>query len=259
MAENNTADTIVTEETANALDVLQGWQTIDGKKYFYGDDGAIQTGWFTDNSGTYYLNPKDGGAAVSGLKKIGSKYYYFNPKTNILVKNKKYVKIGSKYYDIDKTGAAKALSKVEILAEQRLRKQGGTLWGAFQWSAKLGYRGAVNVPKGQSAAEYCGLWGFQRGAGDCYVQAYTFYWMAKRQGYDVKVIRGYVPQANGKYGTHAWCEIKSGGKTYVYDPNFAYSYGIQKGNSAKIGYKFSYGAKGHYKYCDSKKKEIKKK
>ena len=54
--------------------------------------------------------------------------------------------------------------------------------------------------------------------------AATFAMMAKVKGLNVKFVMGSVPQRNGKDGEHAWCEIKSGKTTYVYDPNFAYTY-----------------------------------
>lgn len=89
--------------------------------------------------------------------------------------------------------------------------------------------------------------------------------MAKVLGYKVKFVQGYVPTAldkNGKpskFGAHAWTTITSGGKTYVYDPNFS---GYCKRNNLskgmKSGYKFTYGTKGTYRYFNSKKKEIKK-
>ena len=35
--------------------------------------------------------------------------------------------------------------------------------------------------------------------------------MAKVKGYkNVKMVKGTVPQANGKNGAHGWCEIKIG-------------------------------------------------
>ena len=53
-------------------------------------------------------------------------------------------------------------------------------------------------------------------------------------------------------GKHAWCEIKSGKTTYVYDPNFAYTY--RNNPNVNSGYKFKYGAKGTYKYNEKRTK-----
>lgn len=53
--------------------------------------------------------------------------------------------------------------------------------------------------------------------------AATFCMMAKVKGYkNVKMVKGTVPQANGKNGAHGWCEIKIGKTVYAYDPNFAF-------------------------------------
>ena len=68
--------------------------------------------------------------------------------------------------------------------------------------------------------------------------AATFAMMAKVKGLNVKFVMGSVPQRNGKDGEHAWCEIKSGKTTYVYDPNFAYTY--RNNPNVNSGYKFKY-------------------
>ena len=45
--------------------------------------------------------------------------------------------------------------------------------------------------------------------GDCYVMAATFCMMAKvKTGKTVYMVKGTVPQANGKNGPHGWCEVK---------------------------------------------------
>lgn len=176
-------------------------------------------------------------------KKNNKTYYYKNGK---LVKNKYGYKIKNKYYRIDKNGVLKRVSTVEGLAGIRLEKCGGNLKKAFQWSStKLRYWGNVGKPKkGQNAVEYYALYGFQNNRGDCYVMAATFCMMAKVYGYkDVRLVKGTVPQQNGKNGAHGWCEIKINNKTYVYDPNFAYTY---RNSNVKhhSGYKFTYSMLG---------------
>lgn len=54
-----------------------GWKsTTSGKRYMY-NDGTYATGWFTDGSSKYYLNPKNSGYAVTGLNKISGVVYNF--------------------------------------------------------------------------------------------------------------------------------------------------------------------------------------
>ncbi len=190
----------------------------------------------------------------------GKTYYYKNGK---MVKNKYGIKIKGKYYRISKKGIVTKVSTAEGLAGIRLDKCGGDLKKAFTWSStKIQYSGNVGKPKkGQNEVEYYATYGFKKGRGDCYVMAATFCMMAKVKGNKtVYMVKGTVPQANGKNGAHGWCEVKNGKKTYVYDPNFAYTY---RNTSVKhhSGYKFTYSmlGKGYglYRYNLKKVKRIK--
>ena len=204
----------------------EGWETVDGVKY-------------------YYVNGKK---ITNKVKKIG-KYTYCFDKTGKLVTNKPYYKFNAKtYYKIKKNGQATKLSTVETMAAVRLQKCKGNLKKAFNWSVSLQYAGNVKVSK-KTPTEY-GLYGFKTGSGDCYVMAATFYWMAKVAGYDAHYVKGYFQKSGGKKGAHAWVEIdqKVNGKkkTYVYDPNFQKEYKLN-------GYKLTYGAKRTLKYVNYKR------
>lgn len=204
----------------------EGWETVDGVKY-------------------YYVNGKK---ITNKVKKIG-KYTYCFDKTGKLVTNKPYYKVNAKtYYKIKKNGQATKLSTVETMAAVRLQKCKGNLKKAFNWSVSLQYAGNVKVSK-KTPTEY-GLYGFKTGSGDCYVMAATFYWMAKVAGYDAHYVKGYFQKSGGKRGAHAWVEIdqkvKGKKKTYVYDPNFQKEYKLN-------GYKLTYGAKRTLKYVNYKR------
>ena len=237
MAEQSTIVNYVdgtTDSTVETPDVTptplpeqkEGWETVDGVKY-------------------YYVN---GEKITNKVKKIG-KYTYCFDKTGKLVTNKPYYKVNSKtYYKIKKNGQATKLSTVETMAAVRLQKCKGNLKKAFNWSVSLQYAGNVKVSK-KTPTEY-GLYGFKTGTGDCYVMAATFYWMAKVAGYDAHYVKGYFQKSGGKKGAHAWVEIdqKVNGKkkTYVYDPNFQKEYKLN-------GYKLTYGAKRTLKYVNYKR------
>ena len=237
MAEQSTIVNYVdgtTDSTVETPDVTttplpekkEGWETVDGVKY-------------------YYVN---GEKITNKVKKIG-KYTYCFDKTGKLVTNKPYYKVNSKtYYKIKKNGQATRLSAVETMAAVRLQKCKGNLKKAFNWSVSLQYAGNVKVSK-KTPTEY-GLYGFKTGSGDCYVMAATFYWMAKVAGYDAHYVKGYFQKSGGKKGAHAWVEIdqKVNGKkkTYVYDPNFQKEYKLN-------GYKLTYGAKRTLKYVNYKR------
>ena len=237
MAEKSTIVNYVdgtTDNTVETPDVTpaplpekkEGWETVDGVKY-------------------YYVN---GEKITNKVEKIG-KYTYCFDKTGKLVTNKPYYKVNAKtYYKIKKNGKATKLSAVETMAAVRLQKCKGNLKKAFNWSVSLQYAGNVKVSK-KTPTEY-GLYGFKTGSGDCYVMAATFYWMAKVAGYDAHYVKGYFQKSGGKRGAHAWVEIdqkvKGKKKTYVYDPNFQKEYKLN-------GYKLTYGAKRTLKYVNYKR------
>ena len=237
MAEKSTIVNYVdgtTDNTVETPDVTpaplpekkEGWETVDGVKY-------------------YYVN---GEKITNKVEKIG-KYTYCFDKTGKLVTNKPYYKVNTKtYYKIKKNGQATKLSAVETMAAVRLQKCKGNLKKAFNWSVSLQYAGNVKVSK-KTPTEY-GLYGFKTGSGDCYVMAATFYWMAKVAGYDAHYVKGYFQKSGGKRGAHAWVEIdqkvKGKKKTYVYDPNFQKEYKLN-------GYKLTYGAKRTLKYVNYKR------
>ena len=225
VSDDTSDDTTIAPAPLPDPTVKNGWETVDGVKYYY----------------------ENGEKVVNKAKKIG-KYTYCFDKNGKLITNKPYYKFNSKtYYKINKNGQATKLSTVETMAAIRLGKYKGNLKKAFNWSASLQYAGNIKISK-KTPTEY-GLYGFKTGTGDCYVMAATFYWMAKVAGYDAHYVKGYFKKSNGK-GAHAWVEIdqKVGGKTktYVYDPNFQQEYKLN-------GYKLTYGAKKTLKYINYKR------
>ncbi len=80
-----------------------GKQTIDGKTYYFGADGAMQTGKQAIDGNTYYFSIN--GAMTTGWQKIGGKKYYFAPKDGKMYTGKK--KIGKSYYYFAKKGEMK--------------------------------------------------------------------------------------------------------------------------------------------------------
>ncbi|WP_026652600.1 GH25 family lysozyme [Butyrivibrio proteoclasticus] len=55
-----------------------GWINLSGARYHADANGFIQTGWFQDESGIYYLDPNAGGLAKTGFADIDGGHYYFN-------------------------------------------------------------------------------------------------------------------------------------------------------------------------------------
>ena len=100
---------------------LYGWQTIDGKKYYYGKKGVPLKGWKRLSGFQYYFNPGTG-EATTGVADIDHATYYFGTdgkmKTGFqTIDKKKYwfandgkmlknteKKISGKYYIFDEDG-----------------------------------------------------------------------------------------------------------------------------------------------------------
>lgn len=232
-----------------------------------------KNGW---SGNYYYVN----GKKVTGLKKIDGKLYYFNSK-GVLQKNKAAYKITSgtsvRYYNLNAKGVATRLTGTEEKAAIQLialganlekvtaAKQLAALKKAFLWSAQIKYRAMPADISASQAPSYYGNYGFKTGKGDCKVQAYTFYWMAKVLGYRVSYVQGFVPRTKKPDGTytnfasHAWCTINIGGVKYVFDPNFNTSSDAAslRASNKYVGFRFRYGDKNTYAYHNAKKKLLK--
>ena len=57
------------------IDIITGWQEIDGKTYYYDDNGNKVTGWQTIKRHKYYFD--ENGVMQTGLHEISGKTYYF--------------------------------------------------------------------------------------------------------------------------------------------------------------------------------------
>lgn len=178
--------------------------------------------------------------------------------TNLATKKKVY-KSGSSYYGTKSNGKTYKLSGVEVKAAKRLLKSSInlSLKKAFKWSAMPFFATPdPTTTDSKKIAEYYGNFGFDNHKGSCDVQAYTFYYMAKILGNNVKVIRGYVMKTTG-LSEHSWCEITDkDGNVKVYDPNFNSEYSKSLGNNY-AGYGFKYGASKTLQYYDANKKRKK--
>ena len=63
-------------------DFVTGWQEIDGEHYYFNDDYALVTGWFTEGNVTYYLDEQ--GKRVSGWFDIDGNSYCFDDNGHLL-------------------------------------------------------------------------------------------------------------------------------------------------------------------------------
>lgn len=82
--------------------VKTGWQSIDGKRYFFDDAGVMKTGWITQGDKKYYLDNK-GEMKTGWLDDDGNKYYL--DQTGAMRTG--WVADGGKEYYLDNKGVMK--------------------------------------------------------------------------------------------------------------------------------------------------------
>lgn len=87
-----------------------GWQTIDGKKYYYNSKGIMLTGWQTISGSTYYFG--DNGVMVTGIQTIGSRKHYFYSNGQMAVSVT--IAVGTKQYTINSDGVITAEESIKI-------------------------------------------------------------------------------------------------------------------------------------------------
>ena len=86
----------------NESEVVTGWQTIDGKTYYYDSKGVPVKGLKKIGTKTYYFNTKTG-VMQTGIQKVSGKSYFFDAKTG--EQKTGWQQVGKAwYYFVPKTG-----------------------------------------------------------------------------------------------------------------------------------------------------------
>lgn len=229
----DTQTTDSTEKTTEpAKEPFTGWKTSGSKKY-------------------YYVNDKK----VTGLYKVGKKYYYFNKsgvmqKETTKVGNTTYYLLSNGVLDVKKVGkkayynknnqridyydgyeyetiltAKKILNKITKKSDSKETKR----LKAFKWVQAKTYqiKRAFTFQKGWMAI-YANDHFKPNYKGDCHADGCAFAYLAYAIGYkNVKVV---CDSKKGGNNNHCFTEIDG----RVYDPLFATSYGF------KTNYNVSY-------------------
>ena len=224
-----------------------GTPVVDGAKYWINTDGSLSSGWLNLGGMRMYFRPDTFQSVENSFYEIDGNTYYFD-QNGVMVTGTR--EIDGYLCTFDQNGVLlerTPVSRAEIYARQTLNSIGWNLRAAFNWSASLRYYNNGNsetgAPAGYTFAEYEAIYGFENGRGDCETMAATFYYMARALGYDVHMVRGYVPLAAGGMGHHAWCEIVMNGTVYVFDPQFT-------NQTGRNGYQITYGTSGTWRYSD---------
>lgn len=88
-----------------------GWQTANGKKYYYNKKGALVTGWKTISGNKYYFDLNTG-AMLTGLQTINNQKYYFYSDGRLA--KSVTIAVGLKEYTIDSAGDITAEKSIKI-------------------------------------------------------------------------------------------------------------------------------------------------
>ena len=231
--------------------LVQGWQTIGGKKYYFSpymykdgvnniDDydylfdanGVLLAGGlqkvkysYSNYSWTdhYYTNKY--GIVYTGWKKINNKWYYFKPE---MVKGTGH-KIDGKVYVFNKNGTRINSTGWVKIASTGTKKDGSSYT----------YYDYFYLNKGIAKT------GWQKINGKTYYFSKDTGEMARNGGYkvmDTSIKKAYVFEANGALSTRTgWIALKSDSGDYTY------KFYVTKGGVAKTGFK---QWKGNYYYFD---------
>lgn len=238
--------------------------SVQAAEYFTFFGKAVKRGWVISGGKKYYFNKN--GQKVTGVHKISGKIYAFDRTTGALIRNKILYKSGSNYFRIDKAGVATRIGGTAAKAAKLIYAQmmQGNAFNmlklSFLWVADFTFNSNMPEPgAGMIKSTYYGQWGLSKKSGDCTAQAYTFYWMAKALGYQVRVINGYYALGTD-FKEHSWCEINHNGTIFVYDPNFNMEFRNKYSRDAygfnSLGFKVRYGAKNTLPYCRPNKTRI---
>lgn len=88
-----------------------GWDTVDGKKYYYDTNGSKVLGWSTISKNSYYFDPATG-VMLTGLQVIGDKKYYFYSDGRMAASIT--IAVGAKEYTIGADGVITAEKSIKI-------------------------------------------------------------------------------------------------------------------------------------------------
>lgn len=81
-------------------EMLKGWQTVGGARYYLDSSGVMKTGWLTLNKKNYYFDTC--GKMTTGWKKISGKTYYFSKKSGAMLTG--WHTLGGKKYHFSSSG-----------------------------------------------------------------------------------------------------------------------------------------------------------
>ena len=199
------------------------------KKSYYDENGEIVTGIRKIGSKIWYFSDEGIKRTEKGFFKAGGKEYYAR-KDGSLATGYKAIKRGRKlngYYFYEKGDKLAQMAKGTKIKYLKIPKS-GKLDEAYAlgikvldkkgWKLKAAFKYARSTKyayrsmRRKSINAYA-KFGFKNRKGNCFCKASQFFVMAKLLGYNVHMYKGKVGTA-----THSWTTIKHKDGTWMYDP-----------------------------------------
>ena len=196
------------------------WIDVLGRKYHTDRRGYIQVGLTEVDGKIYYLNP-DGTLGV-GLITIGEDTYFFQADGTMAVN----VTIDGNQFGADgklmgpqmgNTTLAPILDSIiaSVTTPQMTEEQ--KLAACYNYMINAcSYKRTYDKPSGDWTWTYA-VEILTTGQGNCYRYAAGFACLAKRLGFETKVITGQVKARRGGTTPHGWTEVKMGDTWYIFD------------------------------------------
>ena len=86
--------------------MLTGWQKVNGDYFYFHNDGQMLTGWLSDGTHRYYMDPARG-AMSHGWVQVDGYYHYFNDSGHCITG---WVRDGQTYYYLDPDNQGRMLA-----------------------------------------------------------------------------------------------------------------------------------------------------
>lgn len=201
----------------SAKTVKKGLKLEAGKYYYYRNGVKVRGKWITIGTNKYYF--KANGVAAQGWNKIGGKAYFFNTKA-VMVKNREVdgVKLNAQGWASLNDDRVKLVFKVSSVVADNTK---GIRLKALKMKACYNFIRLKCTYAGRFGSTDTSGWEVNYAyqmldtrKGNCYSSAAAFGMLARKCGYDAKIVTGKISIDGAAEIDHAWVEIN--GK--VYDP-----------------------------------------
>lgn len=208
----------------SAKAVKKGLKKEKGKYYYYNKGKKAKNKWVTIGKKKYYF--QGNGAAAVGWTKIGGKAYYFTSKA-VMAKNKKVdgIKLNAKGQASISNERVKLIFAVQSVIDRVAKSSQSKeqkLKACYDDMLKCGYAGRFGSTDTAGWEVGYAYEMLTSRKGNCYSYAAAFGMLARKCGYNAKIVTGQIVKDGAAAVNHAWVEING----RVYDPQTQQTMGI---------------------------------